>query len=132
MNIGYIRNINGDPKKEKIARLMRESGIDERRVFIDTGLPERYVMWRDKGGIREGDVLYIDSLGSLGNSYAEIIFEWNYITNNLQTDIVLFGYEEVIDTRKFKAMGDAGKYIGDQFLYLLAFMAAKEKELHGY
>ncbi|UED70682.1 hypothetical protein [Brevibacillus sp. HD3.3A] len=116
MNIGYIRNPNNDSRKTKIATMMIESGIDQRRVFVDTGDRERYLMWRDKGGIREGDVLHIDSLGSLGDEYEEIIAEWKYITNNLQTEIVLFGYEEMVDTRKFKEMGDAGKYIGDQFL----------------
>jgi hypothetical protein len=43
--------------------------------------------------IREGDLLYFDSLDRLGRDYDGIIREWKYITQDLNSDIVVLENE---------------------------------------
>src|SRR5690606_35424561 len=64
----------------------------------------------------------------LGRNYDEVIKEWKYITREVGADIVLLENEALFDSRKFRAMGDMGKLMEDQFLSLLSYVADQERK----
>lgn len=78
--------------------------------------------------IREGDLVYIDALDRLGRDYDGIITEWKYITREIGADIVCLDNETLFDSQKFKTMGDFGKFMEDQFLSLLSYVAEQERK----
>ena len=110
---------------------MQELGIEDRFIFIDKASckdfdrPQYKAM---KAVIREGDILYIDSLDRLGRSYDGIIAEWKYLTTELKIDIVALDMKDFFDSRKFKAQGDIGKLMEDQFLALLSYVAEQKRK----
>ncbi|MDF0729016.1 recombinase family protein [Cytobacillus sp. S13-E01] len=129
--IAYIRVSSKDQNIERQYKKMLELGIEERLIFIDkqTGKdferPEYKLM---KRFIREGDLLYIDSLDRLGRNYDGVISEWKHITRELKADIIVLDNESLFDSRKFKEMGDMGKLMEDQFLSLLSYVADQERK----
>lgn len=131
MNIGYARVSDKDQNPERQLLKFRELGIDERYIFIDklTGAdfnrPQYQAM---RLLLRAGDLLYLDALDRLGRDYEGIKFEWQYITREIGADIVCLENETLFDSRKFKAMGDFGKVLEDQFLSLLAYVAEQERK----
>lgn len=56
--------------------------------------------------LRQGDLIYIDSLDRLGRDYDGIIDEWKYITREVGADIVCLDNELLFDSRKYRTMGD--------------------------
>lgn len=131
MLLSYIRVSSEEQKVDRQVIKMKELGVEERFMFIDkaTGAnfdrPQYKAM---KQVIREGDLIYIDSLDRLGRDYDGIIREWKYITRDLNADIVILDNQSLFDSRKFKAMGDMGKLMEDQFLSLLAYVAEQERK----
>lgn len=110
---------------------MKDLGIEDRFIFIDKqsgyefDRPNYNAM---KNIIREGDLVYIDALDRLGRNYDGIIKEWKEITRSLNADIVILENPTLFDSRKFKAMGDIGKLMEDQFLSLLSYVADQERK----
>ena len=78
--------------------------------------------------IREGDLIYLDSLDRLERNYDGIIKEWKYITRELNADIIILENETLFDSKKFKDMGDIGRLMEDQFLSLLSYVAEQERK----
>lgn len=131
LKLGYIRVSSKDQSELRQLKKMKELGIEERFIFIDkkSGKDfdrEQYQALRRI--IREGDLLYLDSLDRLGRNYEQVIDEWKYITRILNADIVILENEAVFDSRKFKSMGDTGKLMEDQFLSLLSYVADQERK----
>jgi len=130
MELGYVRVSDRDQNPERQIVKMKALGIQERFIFIDKqsgknfDRPQYQAMRRI---IREGDLIYIDALDRLGRNYDGIIAEWKEITRNLGADIVVLDQETLFDSRKFKAMGDVGKLMEDQFLSLLSYVAEQER-----
>jgi len=128
--IGYVRVSDKDQNIDRQMIKMKTLSINERFIFVDkaTGKdfnrPQYQTM---KNIIREGDLVYIDSLDRLGRNYDEIINEWKQITRMINADIVVLDNETLFDSRKFKSMGDLGKLMEDQFLSLLAYVAEQER-----
>jgi DNA invertase Pin-like site-specific DNA recombinase len=131
MKIGYIRVSSIDQNIDRQLQKMIELGIEERFIFIDRqsgkdfNRPQYQAMKRI---IREGDLVYVDALDRLGRDYNGIIQEWKNITRELNADVVVLENESLFDSRKFKAMGDIGKLMEDQFLSLLAYVAEQERK----
>ncbi|MCM2535197.1 recombinase family protein [Neobacillus pocheonensis] len=109
----------------------QELGIEEEHIYMDKASgknfdrPEYQVM---KESIKEGDLLYLDALDRLGRDYDGILSEWKEITRKMNADIVILENKELFDSRKFKAMGDMGKLMEDQFLSLLSYVAEQERK----
>lgn len=104
--------------------------IDERYIFVDKLSGKNFNRPRYQAirlMIREGDLIYIDALDRLGRDYDGIIDEWKYITREVGADIICLDNETLFDSRKFKTMGDLGKLLEDQFLSMLAYVAAQER-----
>jgi len=128
---GYIRVSSADQNEARQVETMLSKGIEERDIYIDkaTGANfERPLYQALRNNIREGDLVYIDSLDRLGRDYDGIKAEWQYITREVNADIVVIDNEALFDSRKFKEMGDIGKLMEDQFLSLLSFVAKQERK----
>jgi DNA invertase Pin-like site-specific DNA recombinase len=131
MKLGYVRVSTKEQNTERQLKKMRELGIEERYVFVDKqsgkdfNRPNYQAM---RLVIREGDLLYLDSLDRLGRDYDGIISEWKYITREINADIIVLENESLFDSRKFKTMGDLGKLLEDQFLSMLSYVAEQERK----
>lgn len=131
MKLGYARVSSKDQNEERQVKKLMDLGIEDRFLFIDKQSGKdfnrpRYQAMKDM--IREGDLIYIDALDRLGRDYDGIITEWKWITRERNADIVVLENETLFDSRKFKAMGDMGKLMEDQFLALLAYVAEQERK----
>ncbi|WP_246098433.1 recombinase family protein [Saccharibacillus brassicae] len=105
--------------------------------FVQLEIPERFIFEDKVSGkdferpryqamlnmLREGDLLYMDSLDRLGRDYDGITREWKYITQEIKADIVCLDNQELFDSRKFRSMGKIGKLLEDQMLSMLAYFA---------
>jgi DNA invertase Pin-like site-specific DNA recombinase len=131
MKLGYVRVSTKEQNTERQFKKMLELGIEERYIFIDRqsgkdfNRPQYQAM---RLVIREGDILYLDSLDRLGRDYDGIIAEWKYITRGVDADIIVLENESLFDSRKFKTMGDLGKLLEDQFLSMLSYVAEQERK----
>lgn len=131
MKIAYIRVSSKDQNEGRQVEKMQELGIEDRFIFVDKASgkdfnrPSYQAMKRI---IREGDIIYIDSLDRLGRDYDGIIKEWKEITRDMKADIIALDMENLFDSRKFKAQGDIGKLMEDQFLALLSYVAEQERK----
>ncbi|MBW5448627.1 recombinase family protein [Cohnella sp. CFH 77786] len=131
MILGYVRVSSKDQNTERQIIKMKELGIEERFIFVDKqsgkdfNRPEYQTLRRI---IDKGDLLYLDSLDRLGRDYDGVIHEWKFITRDRGADIVVLDYETLFDSRKFKAMGDLGKLLEDQFLSMLSYVAEQERK----
>jgi DNA invertase Pin-like site-specific DNA recombinase len=116
---GYIRVSSKDQNKERQYKKMIDLGIEERHIYIDKQ--------SGKDFNRPKYQSLKDALDRLGRNYDGIIAEWKCITRELNADIIILENESLFDSRKFKAMGDMGKLMEDQFLSLLAYVAEQER-----
>lgn len=131
MKMGYCRVSAKDQNPERQLIKFRELEIEDRFVFVDKQSGKDFNRPRYQAlrlMIREGDLIYLDALDRLGRDYDGIISEWKYITRGLGADIVCLDNETLFDSRNFKAMGDFGKVMEDQFLSLLAYVAEQERK----
>ncbi|MBY0078511.1 recombinase family protein [Priestia aryabhattai] len=127
---GYIRVSSTDQNEGRQLEKLLTKGIHERDIYIDkaTGANfERPFYQSLRNNLREGDLVYIDALDRLGRDYDGIKKEWQYITREINADIIILENETLFDSRKFKTMGDMGKLMEDQFLSLLSFVAQQER-----
>ena len=128
MDAGYVRVSADDQNVDRQVSKMVELGIDERRIFIEKASGkdfERPVYQGMKSiGLREGDVLYIDSIDRLGRNYEEIKNEWADLTRRLKVDIVVLDMP-LLDTRNSKDL--TGTLISDIVLQLLGYVAENER-----
>ncbi|WP_342419812.1 recombinase family protein [Paenibacillus sp. FSL H8-0168] len=130
MKLAYGRVSAKDQNPERQLVKFRELKIDERYIFVDKLSGKNFNRPRYQAMrlmIREGDLIYIDALDRLGRDYDGIIDEWKYITREVGADIICLDNETLFDSRKFKTMGDLGKLLEDQFLSMLAYVAAQER-----
>ncbi|UYB50220.1 recombinase family protein (plasmid) [Lysinibacillus capsici] len=127
---GYIRISTRDQNEARQIETMQKKGVLKENIFIDKKSGknmdrEQYQTLREK--LCEGDLIYLDDLDRLGRNYDLVIEEWKYITRAIKADIVIVSREELFDSRKFKLMGDIGKFLEDQ-LSLLAYVAEQERK----
>jgi DNA invertase Pin-like site-specific DNA recombinase len=131
MNIkkfGYVRVSSKDQNEGRQIESMKAQGIEERDIFIDkqSGKDfnrEKYQAL--KQCLREGDILYIHSLDRFGRNKDEILNEWQDITKNIKTDIIVLDMP-LLDTTKYK--DSMGSFISDLVLQILSWMAQEERE----
>lgn len=131
MLLGYVRISSKDQNETRQVVKMKELGIEERFIFVDkvSGKDfDREQYQAMKRIIREGDLVYLDSLDRLGRTYDGVIDEWKYITRTRNADIVTLDNSALFDSRKFKELGDIGKLMEDQFLSLLSYVAEQERK----
>ena len=128
MNIGYVRVSTIDQNEERQVKKMLDLGIDERHVFVEKASGKNFdrpvYQGMKSATLREGDVLYIDSIDRLGRNYEEIKNEWADLTRRLKVDIVVLDMP-LLDTRNEKDL--TGTLISDIVLQLLGYVAENER-----
>ena len=76
--------------------------------------------------LKKGDLLIIKSIDRLGRNYNDILVQWQYITKEVQADILVLDME-LLDTRS-KDGNLTGTLIADLVLQIFAYVAQTERE----
>lgn len=77
---GYIQKYDNKQKMESEVESMEENGVDKSNIYIDK-------QWEDKSfhrmlkKLKDGDIVYIDSLRSLGESYYGMSSKWHLLAD---------------------------------------------------
>ena len=132
MEFMYVRCSTKDQNEERQVNKAKELGIIDRNIYIEKASGKDfdrpvYQGLKNSSVIREGDILYVDSIDRLGRNYEGIISEWKEWTRDRGVDIVALDMNGLFDSRKFKNMGDYGKLMEDQMLSLLSWVAEQER-----
>ncbi|WP_411844446.1 recombinase family protein [Salinicoccus sp. HZC-1] len=125
---GYIRVSSKDQNEGRQKEVMKSMDINERDIYLDKQSGknfERANYQLLKRIIRKGDILYIHSLDRFGRNKEEILQEWNDLTKNIETDIVVLDMP-LLDTIQYK--DSMGTFIADLVLQILSWMAEEERE----
>lgn len=132
VTFGYVRVSTKDQNEERQIARLKELGVDDRHIYVDKTTGKDF---NDRPAydallltLREGDLLYIDSLDRLGRSYDSNLKEWKRITREIGADVVALDMESVFDSRKFRAQGDVGKLMEDQMTSILSWVAEQERK----
>lgn len=129
MEFMYIRCSTKDQNEARQVDKAKELGIDDRHIFIEKASGKDFdrpvYQGMKNATLREGDVLYIDSLDRLGRNYEGIVAEWQSLTKEIGVDIVVLDMP-LLDTRKNKDL--LGTLISDIVLQLLSYVAQSERE----
>lgn len=129
MIYAYARVSAKDQNLQRQIAAFREFGIENGSIFSEkkSGKDfERKEYKRLLKRLKAGDLLVIKSIDRLGRSYAQIIEEWNRITNTIGADILVLDMP-LLDTRT-KSDTLVGKFISDIVLQVLSFVAENERE----
>ena len=76
--------------------------------------------------LKPGDCLVVKSIDRLGRNYKDILFEWQRITKEIGSDIVVLDMD-LLDTRE-KNGSLTGMLIADMVLQIMAYFAQTERE----
>lgn len=129
MEFMYIRCSTKDQNEARQVAKAKELGLDERHIFIEKASGKDFdrpvYQGMKNATLREGDVLYVDSLDRLGRNYEGIVAEWQSLTKEIGVDIVVLDMP-LLDTRKNKDL--LGTLISDIVLQLLSYVAENERE----
>lgn len=128
---GYIRVSSKDQNEARQVEKMRELGVSERHLLIEKQSGKDFNRPVYQGlcqMLRQGDLLYIDSVDRLGRNYEAVKDEWRRLTREIGVDVVALDMPDLFDSRKFRAQGDVGKLLEDQMLSLLAWVADQERK----
>ena len=125
---GYIRVSSVDQNEDRQLLALRELNIPNNHIFIDKQSGKDFVRpsyQRLLNRLREGDLLYIQSIDRLGRNYEEIQQQWRILAKDMGVDVAVLDIP-LLDTRINKDL--IGTFIADVVLQLLAFMAQSERE----
>lgn len=125
MKYGYIRVSTGEQNIDRQLTAILKEGIEMNTIYIDKASGKDFNRRKYKSLIRklkDGDEqLYIKSIDRLGRNYDEITKEWNYITKEKNTDVIVLDFP-LLDTRN-KYNDVTGKFISDLVLQILSYVA---------
>ena len=129
MEFMYIRCSTKDQNEARQVAKAKELGIEDRHIFIEKASGKDFdrpvYQGMKNATLREGDVLYVDSLDRLGRNYEGIVAEWQSLTKDIGVDIVVLDMP-LLDTRKNKDL--LGTLISDIVLQLLSYVAENERD----
>lgn len=126
---GYVRVSSTDQNEGRQLITMEKLGVSQANVFVDKQSGKdfdrpKYLEMIKK--LKEGDVLYIQSIDRLGRNYEEIQKQWQLLTKKIKIDIVVVDMP-LLDTRMGKDL--LGTFIADLVLQILSFTAHNEREI---
>ncbi len=124
---GHIRVSSKERNEGRQIEAMRQIGIDERDIFMDKQSGKdfnRQNYQLVKMMLREGDILYVQSLDRFGRNKESILNEWKDITKNIKAHIVITDMP-LLDTTKYKDNLD--NLITDLVLQILSWLAEEER-----
>lgn len=126
---GYVRVSSKDQNAERQLVAMNKIQIPIKNVFIEKQSGKdfaRPVYRKMIRRLKEGDILYIQSIDRLGRNYEEIMEQWRIITKEKGADIIVLDMP-LLDTTNGKDL--LGTFISDLVLQLLSFVAQNEREV---
>lgn len=124
---GYMRVSTKDQNEDRQRIKLRESGIDDRHLFLDkqSGKDFKRTNYQKLLTVLNSDsVLFVTAIDRLGRNYEEIIQQWKIITQEKKADIVVLDMP-LLDTRRSKDL--LGTLISDLVLSLLSYVAETER-----
>lgn len=125
----YIRVSTREQNIERQLAALEPYHIPEENIFCDYqsgknfNRPQYQKLLKK---LKKGDLLIIKSIDRLGRNYNEILIQWQYITKELQADILVLDME-LLDTRS-RDGNLTGTLIADLVLQILAYVAQTERE----
>lgn len=128
-SFGYARVSSREQNPARQLDALTSVGIAPSRIFVDrqSGKDfDRPEYLRCVGAMREGDVLFVESVDRLGRDYDEIREQWRALTYDRKIDIVVLDMP-LLDTRR-KRDGLTGKFIADMVLQVLSYVAETERQ----
>ena len=127
---GYIRVSTKEQTEERQLIAMREFGIPEENIVIETHSGKDF----ERPGyktlmktLKASDTFVIKSIDRLGRNYEEILEQWRIITKEKQVAIVVLDMP-LLDTRQGRDL--TGVLIADIVLQLLSYVAQTEREFN--
>lgn len=131
---GYARVSSTSQNLDRQVTALSEYGIEERQILQEQQSGKDFnrpvfmsLVGTDRTAplLRAGDCLVVVSLDRLGRNYEEIRRWWQYITTELQCDIVILDMP-LLDTRC--ADGNLDKrFVADLVLQILSYVSEKER-----
>ena len=128
MVYGYVRVSSQDQNEARQLDAMHSAGVPPENVYVDhqSGKDFNRPSYLELvGRLREGDVLYIQSIDRLGRNYEEILDQWRELTKHRKVDISVIDMP-LLDTRRGNDL--MGTFIADLVLQVLSFVAQNERE----
>ncbi len=125
---GYIRVSSKDQNEERQVIALREAGVCDENIYLDTQSGKDFDRPQYKRLVRKlkaDDLLVIQSIDRLGRNYEEILEQWRILTKERGADIVVLDMP-LLDTRCGKDL--MGTFIADLVLQILSFVAQSERE----
>ncbi|MBG9936148.1 recombinase family protein, partial [Bacillus tropicus] len=123
----YIRVSSKEKNEGRQIEAMKQILIDERDIFIDKQSGKdfnRQSYQLVKMMLREGDILYVQSLDRFSRNKEATLNEWKDITQNIKAHIVITDMP-LLDTTKYK--DNLGNLITDLVLQILSWLAEEER-----
>jgi DNA invertase Pin-like site-specific DNA recombinase len=125
---GYIRVSTQDQNADRQKIALAHYRIPRKNLYLDKQSGknfERPAYQRLLKNLKEGDILFIQSIDRLGRNYAEIIDQWRIITRDIGADIKVLDMP-LLDTTYCKDL--LGTFISDLVLQILSFFAQVERD----
>lgn len=125
---GYGAIGTGKNTKTKLINLMMEQGVSRDNIMVESyadslgDKPELQVLLAI---IEQGDLIIINNIKDLGNTYDDIIKTWNYITKMQKADIKVID-TPILDTRTINDL--LGAAMTDIVVTLLTYVIENNKE----
>ena len=119
----------------------KEQNIDRQLVALEPySIPKKNIYCDHQSGkdfdrpayqkllkrLKPGDCLIVKSIDRLGRNYKDILFEWQRITKEIGSDILVLDMD-LLDTRE-KNGSLTGMLIADMVLQIMAYFAQTERE----
>ncbi len=123
---GYARVSTREQNENRQIIALKEMGVPEKNIYLDKLSGKNFDRPQYKKLLKKLDdnsVLYIKSIDRLGRSYRDLSEQWQLITKDKGTDIVVIDMP-VLDTRREKNL--LGTLISDLVLALLSYVAESE------
>lgn len=126
---GYARVSTKEQNVDRQLEPLLNFGINKDRIFIDKQSGKdfnrnEYQTLKRFLKLNQGSTLVIKSIDRLGRNYKEIINEWQELTKEYYTDIVVIDMP-LLDTRTNKDL--MGTFVSDLVLQILSFVAEQER-----
>jgi DNA invertase Pin-like site-specific DNA recombinase len=125
---GYVRVSSKDQNEARQLEAMKDLGILQRDMYIDkqSGKDTNRTGYQSmKNRLRKGDILFIKELDRLGRNAQGIKQEWQEITQEIGSHIVILDMP-ILDTRQYQ--NGLERLISSIVLELLSYMAERERE----
>ncbi|MCL2547649.1 MAG: recombinase family protein [Symbiobacteriaceae bacterium] len=129
MLYGYAKSYKDLPSVDVLMQSFLDIGIPPDCVFVDKVISSKkiraeYDLLRFR--LVRGDVVYLCALDDLGSDLLQVSNTWKDIVNTLGADIVILGYEGILDSRVIKT--DDGITSDALFHSLLRYLGSLNRQ----